>query len=267
MISPQTTAFLLSLGGIILVDLILSGDNALVIGAAAAQIRQRRQRWLVLILGGLAAIVLRILFTTTATFLLGIPYLQALGGLLVLFIAIRLILEDPSESKGNSAETNAQPERAESQLPALARFFAEWARRRSARKTASPRRDFIQAITTIMIADLTMSLDNIVAIGALAHQQVGILIIGLSLSILLLIIGSALVSELISRVPWLIVIASFILAWVACDLVWNDLQNLPIMQNDFPFHLSLLVLFLLIVLVFTLITRRERVLAAIKLSR
>jgi predicted tellurium resistance membrane protein TerC len=118
-----------------------------------------------------------------------------------------------------------------------------------------------------MIADVTMSLDNIVAIGALAHQQVGILILGLTLSILLLIIGSALVSELISRVPWLIVIASFILAWVSSDLVWNDLQRLPFVQSDFPFHLALLILFFLVVLAFTLITRRERVLAAIKLSR
>jgi YjbE family integral membrane protein len=266
MIPVDLTTFLLSVGGVILVDLILSGDNALVIGAAAAHIRQRRQRWLALALGGVGAILLRVLFTTSATFLLSIPYLQALGGVVVLVIAIRLLFDDQPAANSTNEEQGASTESAEPQLPGLARWFSDWVGRRGGKKTASENRDFLLAILTITIADITMSLDNIIAIGALAHQQVVVLLVGLFLSIVLLIIGSALVSELISRIPWLIIIASFILAWVSSDLVWNDVHNLPFIKNNPAFHIGLLVSFFCIVFVFTLVTRVQRFRAATRSS-
>ena len=267
MLSSQIATFLLSLGGIILVDLILSGDNALVIGAAAAQIHQRRQRWLALIFGGLGAILLRILFTTSATFLLGIPYLQAIGGLLVLVIAIRLLFDNPPAAHAKSEQQTIHAEQPERQLPALAKFFSEWTKRHKQTKVASPNRDFLTAIVTIIIADVTMSLDNIVAIGALAHQQIAILVIGLSLSIALLIIGSALAAELLNRLPWLIIVASFILAWVSSNLVWNDVQHLSFIHSNANFYIGLLVVFFLTILVILLVTRLQRVMAAARLSR
>jgi YjbE family integral membrane protein len=254
MLPSVLTTFLLSIGGIILVDLILSGDNALVIGAAASRIQQRRQRLLALVIGGLGAVLLRILFTVSTTFLLGIPFLQAAGGLLVLIIAIRLLLDD--QPTVNS--TSQTPEQAtENQLPALAKRFSTWANQRRKKKTASSNWDFWLAIATITIADITMSIDNIVAIGALAHQQVLVLVIGLFLSVALLIVGSALVSELISRLPWLIIIASFILAWVSADLVWNDVHRLPMILDNPSFHIALWVIFGTIVCIVTFVTRLQ----------
>jgi len=114
------------------------------------------------------------------------------------------------------------------------------------------------AIITITIADLTMSLDNIVAVGALAHGQVVPLAIGLVLSIALLIVGSALISELTNRIPGLMIITSFILAWVSANLVWNDLHNLSFVENNPAIYTGLLVGFLSLTLVFTLVTRLQR---------
>ena len=259
MLSPVLTTFLISISGIIAVDLILSGDNALVIGAAAAHIPQRRKRLLALALGGAGAILLRILFTISTTFLLSIPYLQALGGLLVLIIAIRLLFDD--QPTANSPPDKPTPP-SKSQLPALAKRFSDWAGSQANQQVASSNWDFWLAIATITIADITMSLDNIIAVGALAHQQIAALVIGLFLSIALLIIGSALVSELISRIPGLIIIASLILAWVSSDLIWNDTHNLPFIQNNPGFHIALLIGFISIIRIITLVTRLRRAHAA-----
>ncbi len=252
------TTFLLSLGGIILVDLILSGDNALIIGVVAARISQRRQRWLVLVFGGLGAILVRILFTVSTTFLLRIPYLQTVGGLLVLTIAIRLLFDDPPSAKSSTEKQDPPSESSERQLPALVRLLTNRARSRERKSPASRNSDFFMAIITITIADLTMSLDNIVAVGALAHGQVVPLAIGLVLSIALLIVGSALISELTNRIPGLMIITSFILAWVSANLVWNDLHNLSFVENNPAIYTGLLVGFLSLTLVFTLVTRLQR---------
>ena len=132
--------WLLTVGGIILVDIALSGDNALVIGAAASQLA-RRQRTIALIWGGLGAIVIRIALTGIATELLLIPLLQSVGGAVILFIAIRMLF--PESVDGDSGR------RASERL---------WT-----------------AIFSILIADLTMSLDNVLAVGALAHGDLALL--------------------------------------------------------------------------------------------
>lgn len=258
MIPSDVLTFLLSIGGIILIDVILSGDNALVIGAAASRIQQRKRRWLALAIGGLFAMLLRIVFTISTTLLLEIPYLQATGGLLILVIAIRLLYESqPDPSTGEPGTEHTQD-----QLPALLRRFSGWANNRK-KQTSSEKQDFLMALLTITVADITMSLDNIIAVSALAHHQPVAVAIGLVLSIGLLILGSALVSELISHIPWLIIIASFILAWVAADLIWNDLQHLPFVQDSADLlHVVLLVLCFSAILVFTLVTRRQQFRAA-----
>jgi YjbE family integral membrane protein len=208
---PQAWLQLLSaIGGIILVDLALSGDNALVIGAATLSV-PRRRRWSALAIGGGAAILLRLVFTSVASYLLQIPYLQAVGGLLVLSIAIRLFFGNAPHSDGGSEPPPATMQR---RLPGL-RHLLE--RHLSAENTS-----FVLAMLTILLADVTMSLDNVIAIGAIAQGERPVLIIGLLTSILLLLIGSALVAEILSRLPGLTLIASLILAWVAGNLVIND---------------------------------------------
>ncbi|HEX8982922.1 MAG TPA: YjbE family putative metal transport protein [Ktedonobacterales bacterium] len=187
--------FLGSLGAIILVDLTLSGDNALVIGAAAAGLPRRRRLWAIL-LGGGSAIVLRVIFAAAATLLLTLPLLSAIGGGVLFVIAARLLMERGHES--TSVSTNAQD------------------------SGASSERTFGRALLTILIADVTMSLDNILAVGGLAHGDLLLLGVGLLISIGLLMVGSALVAELVGRLPWLLDVAALVLGWTGGTMVWHD---------------------------------------------
>lgn len=205
--------FLGALGGIILVDLALSGDNALVIGAAAAGL-PARQRTQAILLGGAGAIVLRIVFAIAATLLLMLPFVQALGGLVLLYIAARLLMErsGPHEERlDEQGKLVPQP---------------------AAGISAAP--TFTRALLTILVADVTMSLDNVLAIGALAHGNLPILIVGLLLSIALVLAGSALVASLIQRLPWLLDVAALVLGWTAANMVSHDLRLGPALHQLIP---------------------------------
>jgi YjbE family integral membrane protein len=195
------------LGGIILVDLVLSGDNALVIGAAASKL-PRKQRWLAILLGGGGAIVLRIAFAIIATLLLQLPLLKAIGGILLMVIAVRLLMERNTETNGEGEQR---------------------------KQTGGTRvkSDFFPALMTILVADVTMSLDNVLAVGALAAGELLILAAGLVISILFLLVGSALISELISRLPWLLDLASLVLGWTAAHMILDDINLGPVLDH-FP---------------------------------
>jgi len=129
---PIDLSYLATMGGIVLIDLVLSGDNALVIGAAASRL-PRGQRLIAIIWGGVLAVVFRMLLAIVATELLFIPYLRSIGGVILIIIAIRLLIPESPE---------------------------QGSRRASAR--------LLPAILTILAADATMSLDNVLAVGALA---------------------------------------------------------------------------------------------------
>lgn len=205
---------LAALGSIILVDLVLSGDNALVIGAAAAGL-PRRQRWAAIVLGGGAAILLRIAFAIIATLLLRLPLLQALGGLLLLLIALRLLME---RSKKEPMRRSSRPQGAlENTSHATAKALVK--------------RSFLAALLTILVADVTMSLDNVLAIGALAAGNLPLVAVGLLLSIVFLLLGSALVAELIGRLPWLLDGAVLVLAWTAAKMVLDDRSLHPVLEH------------------------------------
>lgn len=201
-----------TIGGIILADLVLSGDNALVIGAAAAGL-PRRQRIMAIASGGAAAVALRITFTIIAALLLQLPLLQAIGGLVLIAIAIKL-LADRETAEGESEKPGAPP--VERELEVV---------------SAPHPRGFIAALFTIMIADVTMSLDNVLAVAALAGENIPLLIAGLVASILILMTGSALVAELISRLPWILDLAALVLAWTAANMVLHDLRLGPILEG------------------------------------
>ncbi len=190
-----------AIAGIVLVDLTLSGDNALVIGAAAAGL-PGKQRRLAILLGGGAAIVLRILFAVLATLLLRLPLLQAAGGLLLLVIAARLLAgrnEHIPAVAGEAAQPAVQP-------------------------------GLIAALVTITLADVTMSLDNILAVGALAAGHIPLLIAGLLLSIALVMAGSALVAALIRRLPLLLDLAALVLGWTAAGMLLEDARVGPLLH-------------------------------------
>lgn len=194
------------LGGIILVDLALSGDNALVIGAAASGL-PRRQRLVAILTGGGAAIVLRIIFTVAAALLLRLPLLQTIGAVLLLFIAVRLLVGQ----HGGAQE--------EGQGGASRKQVGYWG-----------------ALFTILIADVTMSLDNILAVAALARDEIPLLILGLLLSVFILLVGSALVAELIQRLPWLMDVAALVLGWTAAHMILqDDIVKGYLQQLNLPF--------------------------------
>jgi YjbE family integral membrane protein len=195
------------LGGIILVDLVLSGDNALVIGAAASKL-PRKQRWLAILLGGGGAIVLRIAFAIIATLLLQLPLLKAIGGVLLMVIAVRLLMDRNTET---NSEGDQQKQTGET----------------------GGKRGFFPALMTILVADVTMSLDNVLAVGALAAGELQILAIGLVVSILFLLVGSALIAELIARLPWLLDLASLVLGWTAANMILEDIKLGPVLDR-FP---------------------------------
>ena len=190
-----------AIAGIVLVDLTLSGDNALVIGAAASGL-PARQRRLAIVLGGGAAIVLRVLFAALATLLLRLPLLQAAGGILLLVIAVRLLA-------GREAHTLIGPDDA-------------------AQSATQP--GLVAALVTITLADVTMSLDNILAVGALAAGHIPLLVVGLLLSIALVLAGSALVAALIRRLPWLLDLAALVLGWTAAGMLLEDARVGPLLH-------------------------------------
>jgi YjbE family integral membrane protein len=197
------------LGSIILIDLVFSGDNALVIGAVASGLGSNL-RWVAFVVGGGGAILTRISLTYFFTILLQVPYLETIGAILLLIIAVRLLLQSPEEQSSSTLPLRRERNNA------LTRFMK--------------RHHILMAILTIFIADVTTSLDNIVAIAALARDNTTLLITGLLLSVTLLLIGSAIISRLIERLPWLILIASAILGLTAAQLIVQDhnfLDQLP----------------------------------------
>jgi len=171
--------------GIVVIDLVLSGDNALVIGMAARRLPPTQRR-LAIILGGGAAIALRVLFATIAAFLLTVPLLEATGGLILLWVAWKLL-----QDSGPAHET---------------------------RESLS----IFGALKTIVVADVVMSLDNILAIAGVSHGDIGLLLFGLLLSMPLILFGSGLISALLNRLPWLGLLGSAILAWTAGAMVIED---------------------------------------------
>ena len=179
---------------IVLVDLLLSGDNALVIGTVAAGL-PRRQRLLAILFGGLAAIVLRIGFSLISTVVLNLPWVQTIGGIILLIIAIRLLADRTSEMH----ETHEQQRQM--------------------------KRSMWMAILTILGADLTMSLDNILAVGAIANGNLLLLTVGVLLSVALLLVSSAIISEVVTKLSWLIDVAAFVLAWTAGNMIHDDLKQ------------------------------------------
>ncbi len=209
--------FLAALGAVILVDLTLSGDNALVIGAAASGLPQS-QRLRAIVLGGAGAIVLRIAFASAATLLLELPFLQAVGGLVLFFIAARLLAErrgSNEEQVEEEAKLIPDPDEDGSHKP--------------------PSRTFTSALLTILVADVTMSLDNILAIGALAHGELVVLGLGLLLSITLVLAGSALIASLIQRLPWLLDLAALVLGYTAAGMLLHDLRLGPVLHDGLPY--------------------------------
>ncbi len=174
-----------ALGSIMFINLILSGDNAVVIALASRNL-PRDQRRKAVFWGSAGAVVLRIGLTVVAAFLLQIPYLQFVGGLALLYIAVKLIADDRGEVKCQEASCLSE------------------------------------AIKVILVADVIMSLDNVLAIAGVAAGNWLLLGLGLAMSIPLVVFGSQLILTLMDRFPVIIYIGAAVLGWTAAKMVIGD---------------------------------------------
>jgi YjbE family integral membrane protein len=180
-----TPEFWIALGQIILINIVLSGDNAVVIALASRSLPAKQQKKAI-IFGSVGAIVLRIILTFFAIYLLTLPYLKLVGAALLLWIGVGLLKGDDDEAdiEGNS--------------------------------------NLIAAIKTIIVADLVMSLDNVIGVAAAAKGNVPLLVIGLVISIPLIIYGSTIILKLMTRFPVIITIGAGLLGWVAGEMAVSD---------------------------------------------
>src|ERR1041385_1568328 len=180
-----TQAFWVGLAKIIGVNVILSGDNAVVIALAARSLPARQQRQAVF-WGAGAAVVLRVILTIFAAALLTLPWLKIVGSLLLFWIGVKLLV----------------PEEGDDEIQASDQLLA--------------------AIKTILVADLVMSLDNVIAVAAAAGGSYVLLILGLAISIPLVIFGATLLIKLMDRFPVIITAGAGLIGWVAGEMLITD---------------------------------------------
>lgn len=209
--------FLLSLLMIIAIDIVLGGDNAVVIALASRKLPDE-QKMKAIFWGTALAIVVRVLITVAAAYLLKIPYLFLAGGLLLIWISYKLLVDEEEE------------------------------------KDIKPGENLLQAIRTIVVADVLMGLDNVLAVAGAAKGDLFLIILGLLISIPIMIWGSRLILKAMERFPWIVFAGAGILALTAAKMVTHEkaLQPFikaldPTMANFLTYGFDALVVILVIV--------------------
>ncbi|MCA0213632.1 MAG: TerC family protein [Proteobacteria bacterium] len=185
MLSFVSPEFWIALSQIVLINIVLSGDNAVVIALACRSLPPQQQKKAI-VFGSVGAIVLRVVLTFFAVMLLDLPYLKLIGAAALLWIGVGLLKSDDGEEnlEGHS--------------------------------------NLAAAIKTIVVADLVMSLDNVIGVAAAAKGNVMLLIVGLIISIPLIIFGSAILLRIMGRFPVIITLGAGLLGWVAGEMALSD---------------------------------------------
>jgi YjbE family integral membrane protein len=189
--------FWAALAKIMWINVLLSGDNALVVALACRALEPRQRLW-GMILGAGAAVVLRIVFTAIVATVMGLPYLKLAGGLALIVIAANLLVPASNE---------------EGEVKSASHLWA--------------------AVQIVVVADIVMSLDNVIAVAAAANGSVPLLIFGLASSIPLIVAGAALIMALLTRLPVLIWAGAGLLGWIAGDVMATDPAVQPKLQSLF----------------------------------
>jgi YjbE family integral membrane protein len=187
-------AFWLAVGKIIWINVLLSGDNALVIAMACRGLQPRQRLWGMVIGAGIA-VVLLIAFTGIVATLMVLPYLKLIGGLALLVIAAKLLV--PEDGGGDVAAGTSL-----------------W-----------------HAVRIVVIADIVMSLDNVIAVAAAANGQLSLLVLGLAISIPMIIGGAALIMMVLDRFPILVWLGATLLGWIGGDVIETDPAIHPFLQR------------------------------------
>jgi YjbE family integral membrane protein len=183
----ENPEFLMRWFGIVVLDLSLGGDNALLIAMAVRKLPPREQ-FLGRIGGTVGAVALRFAFIAVIVELLSVPYLQAAGGLVLIWIAIKLLRQDAS-GEGHEVRHGTT---------------------------------MLEAIWIIIVADLIMSLDNVLAVAAASHGSLALVIFGIGLSIPIIVCGAGFLAKLMNRFQWIVWIGGGVLGWVAGEMFLAD---------------------------------------------
>jgi len=191
------TEFGIALVKIMWINILLSGDNAVVIAMACRGLPHRQRVW-GMILGAGVAVGLRIIFTGVVASLMTLPYLKIVGGLALFYIAAKLLVpDDPDESEAEAAE------------------------------------HLWRAVRIVAIADIIMSLDNVIAIAAAAGGNMALLVIGLAISIPLIVAGAALIMSLLDRFPILVWAGAALLGWIVGEVIATDPVSAGYLTNNY----------------------------------
>ncbi len=182
-------AFFSALLAIIMIDLVLAGDNAIVIALVARRLPAHQQR-LTIILGTVGAVVVRVIMTLLIVWLLNIPWLQFSGGLLLVWIAYKLLAPDANHDEHSNLTVGEV--------------------------------SLASAIRTIVVADAVMGLDNVLGVAGAAHGDFLLVIIGLLISIPIMVLGSTLILRWVERFPAIIYIGAGVLAWTAVKMIVTE---------------------------------------------
>ncbi len=183
----SSAIFWAALWKIIVANVILSGDNAVVIAMAAHNLEAKYKRPAIL-LGSLGAIVTLVIFCAIVNFLLTIPYLKIVGGLLLLWIGIKLLTEEEEEADGK--------------IKAHGTLMA--------------------AVGTITVANTVMSLDNAIAMAAAAHGDMTMIAIGLVISVPVIMLGATIIASVLDRFPWVAMVGAALIGWIAGGVIADD---------------------------------------------
>ena len=192
-----STFFWITLGQIMMINIVLSGDNAVVIALASRSLPAKQQK-MAIMLGSFGAIALRVILTFFAVLLLGLPFLKIIGSVLLGWIGIQMLI----------------PEEEETHIDDHTQLWS--------------------AIKTIIVADFIMSLDNVLGVAAAAKGSVLLLVIGLGISIPLIVYGARLLSTVLERFPILIWLGAALLGWIAGEMLLGDLAVLQWLQANMP---------------------------------
>jgi YjbE family integral membrane protein len=181
-----TPTFWVAVGKIIWINVLLSGDNALVIALACRGLAPRQRLW-GMIFGAAAAVLLRVIFTGIVASLMELPYLKLVGGLALFVIAAKLLVPEQEDEDSVDAASHL------------------WA-----------------AVQIVVVADIVMSLDNVIAVAAAANGSVPLLVLGLAISVPLIVAGAALIMALLNTLPILVWAGAALLGWIAGDVIATD---------------------------------------------
>ena len=193
---------------IIMIDVVLAGDNAIVVGLAASRV-SADVRNKVIFWGITAAVVLRILFAAVTTQLLQIIGLTLAGGLLLLWVCWKMYRQITSDEEHSLEDIE------------------------SGKVAPGAPLSFVGAVTTITLADVSMSLDNVLAVAGVAKGSPLVLVIGLAIAIILMAVASRLIAELLVKYPWITWIGLLIIVWVSLDMIYTGSHEVTCKMYDF----------------------------------